>query len=145
MKRFIISVLCVSVFFTGLGSLIENVGAKFKSDERALELLRQARQAIGGEQLIAGVRSLSATGRTTKIFHIEGEQPKTEQGDWELNMQLPDKFSRKMMLRREGGKGETVENEVFVIRRSGDAKERISLPNPGGAEQGGEKKRVAFI
>lgn len=42
MKKFIFSILCVSVFFIGLGGLINQVGAKFKSDERALEIIKQA-------------------------------------------------------------------------------------------------------
>ena len=52
MKSFIVSVLCVSVFFIGLGSLVDKVGATFKSDEKALELVRKARQAIGGDNAV---------------------------------------------------------------------------------------------
>ena len=46
MKRFIISVFCVSVFFVGLGAIVEKTGAAFKSDEKALDLVRNAREAI---------------------------------------------------------------------------------------------------
>ena len=49
MKRFVISILSIAVFFVGLGSLVEHVGAKFKSDEKALEIVRKARIAIGGD------------------------------------------------------------------------------------------------
>ena len=52
MKRFIFSILCVSVFFIGVGSLVERTGAKFKSDEKALALIDKARQAIGGDAAV---------------------------------------------------------------------------------------------
>jgi hypothetical protein len=142
MKRFVVSVLCASVFFIGLGNLVENVGAKFKSDERALEILRQARQAVGGDQSIAAVRSMTITGRATKTFDF-GETQKTEQGDWEVNLQLPDKFSRKMLIRKESGDGktETTDKEVIVVRQNSELKEKIMLP-PN--ENGGDKKKVEF-
>ena len=72
MKRFIFTVLCVSVFFTGLGSLIESASASLKSDDKALELLRKARAAIGGDQAVGGVRSMTITGKATKTFETEG-------------------------------------------------------------------------
>ena len=56
MKRFIVSILCVTVFFIGLGGLVEKVAAGFKSDERALAIIKQARAAIGGEANIANAR-----------------------------------------------------------------------------------------
>lgn len=142
MKKFIVSILCAATFFIGLGGLIEGVGAKFKSDERALELVRLARLAVGGEQALGNVRSMTITGRVTKTFDIEGEA-KTEQGDWELNLQLPDKLSKKMLLRREGGSGKTenVEKDFIVVRQPGELKERVSIP----AEEGGDKKKEFFI
>jgi hypothetical protein len=143
MKNFIVSILCAATFFIGLGGLIEGVGAKFKSDERALELLRQARQAVGGEQSIAAVRSMTITGRVTKTFDFDGT-PKIEQGDWEMNLQLPNQLSKTMKLRREGAGGEKLENvdkEIFVVRQSGELKEKIALPEA----ESGDKKRVAFV
>ena len=95
MKRFILSVLCVSVFFTGLGVLVEKSSATFKSDERALELLKRARQAVGGEAAIGNVRSMTIAGKVTKTFEIEGAA-RTENGDVEINFELPNKMSRKI-------------------------------------------------
>lgn len=146
MKKFIGMILCVTTFFVGLGGLVEGVGAKFKSDERALELVRLARQAIGGDSALASVTSLTATGRATKIFYFEGEQPRAEQGDWELNLQLPDKLSKHLKMRRAddgSGKSETVEKEFFVLRQEqgGDLKERTVQP----ADEPGDKKRTVFI
>ncbi len=113
MKRFIVSVLSVSVFFIGLGGLIEKASATFKSDERALELLRKARQAVGGDSAIGGVRSMTITGKATKTFEIDGAA-RSENGDVEINFELPNKMSRKMKI-GSGDGSELVDKKVDVI------------------------------
>jgi hypothetical protein len=131
MKRFISSVLCAAVFFIGLGSLIEKVGAKYNSDERALNLIKLAQQAIGGEASVRAIQSLSITGKATKNFDFNGEQ-KTQQGDWELNMQLPNKLSKMMKMRVEdNGSGEKTENvdKKVIIIHNGDGEKTVL--NPG--------------
>jgi hypothetical protein len=136
MKRFIVTVLCVSVFFVGLGTLVENVGAKFKSDEKALALIGQARQAIGGEQSLAAVRSMTITAKATKTFEIEGVV-RTEQGDVEINMQLPDKFSKMMKIgKHDGGEGPDIfEKKVDVIVAGKDGEGlKMKVTSPGGEE-----------
>ena len=65
MKKFTIMILCVSTFFVGLGGLVESVSASFKSDERALEIMRLARQAIGGEQNIKAMQALTIKGKAS--------------------------------------------------------------------------------
>ena len=45
MKRFMIFVFAASFVFVGLGALVDGVNAKFKSDEKALEIIRAARAA----------------------------------------------------------------------------------------------------
>ena len=97
MKRFILTVLCVSVFFIGLNALVEKAGARFKSDERALALIQQARQAIGGDSAIANVRSLRIMGDTSRTFNINGAA-RTEKGETEIAMMLPDKVMRMMKI-----------------------------------------------
>ena len=72
MKRFIFSILSVAVFFVGLGAIVDKVGARFKSDDKAVELIRQARLAIGGDQAIAGIRSMTISGKTSHTFTING-------------------------------------------------------------------------
>jgi hypothetical protein len=127
MKRFIVSMLCVSIFFIGLGGLVDSVGAKFKSDDRALELMRLARQAVGGEANIKTVASMTATGKATKTFDFEGAQ-RSEQGDWELNLQLPNKISKMMKVSilkdGTGEKIESTEREIVSIDREIVVKER---------------------
>lgn len=117
MKKFISSVLCVSVFFIGLGTLVEKAGAKFKSDEKALELIRAARAAIGGDNAIAAVRSMSIIGKTSHTLKINDSE-RTEQGDTEIALQLPDKFSKMVKIGTSdaGDEKAAVRNrEVIVI------------------------------
>ena len=102
MKRFLISVLCVSVFFLGLGTLIEKVGARFKSDEKALALIKAARAAIGGDSAISGIQSLRIKGATTHTFKIDGTD-RSETGETEIALQLPDKVSKMIKMGREDG------------------------------------------
>ena len=130
MKRFIVSVLFVAVFFIGLGTLVEKAGAKFKSDEKALALIAQARQAIGGDQNLAAVRSMSIIANATKTFEIEGAA-RSEAGDLEINMQLPDKFSKMLKIgKHDGGEGAVMFDkkvDVVVIGKEGeDAKVTVN-------------------
>lgn len=121
MKKFIIMVLCVSIFFIGLGGLVDKVGANFKSDEKALEIIRQARIAIGGDANINNVKSLTIVAKATHNFDIEGSQ-KSEQGDLEINLQLPNKFSKTMKFGDGTGDAKVrKEVDVIVVHKDGDA------------------------
>ncbi|MEO6334642.1 MAG: hypothetical protein ABIO91_06615 [Pyrinomonadaceae bacterium] len=120
MKRFIVSVLCVTVFCVGLGALVEKARASFKSDEKALGIIKQARLAIGGDQSIAQVRSMIIKGNTTLTVKIDGAT-RNEQGETEIAMQLPDKLSKMVKIGRhggpEGGSIMTEKHDVIVMRR----------------------------
>jgi len=93
MKKFIYSVLCVSVFFIGLGTVADKVGASFRSDPRALDLLKAARTAIGGDSSLAGIQSLRIKGSTVNVWNVDGAE-KSEPGETEIDLQLPDKVYR---------------------------------------------------
>lgn len=120
MKRFFISILCVTVFCIGLGALVEDVGARFKSDERALALIKQARIAIGGDPSIAAVRSMVIKGNTTLTLKVD-DVTRTEQGEAEIALQLPDKMSKTVKIGRHDGSdaGEKViskQHDVIIMR-----------------------------
>src|SRR6266404_5342111 len=93
MKRFIFSILFVSVFCIGLGALADKAGANFKSDEKALAIIRDARQAIGGDAAIAAVKSLSIVGQSTHTIKFDGVD-RSEQGETEIALQLPDRLMK---------------------------------------------------
>ena len=125
MKRFIISILCVSVFFVGLGALVDKAGANFRSDEKALALVRQARVAIGGDSAIAGVQSLRIVGQTTRNIKIDGTE-RAETGETEIALQLPDKLMKTIKI----GGGDSGEKSIHqqmdvVVVGSGGAKNGI--------------------
>jgi hypothetical protein len=137
MKKFIISVLCVAVFFVGLGSLVQNVGAKFKSDERALELVRLARIAIGGEESITNVKSLSIVGKQTMTFDRNGTSTENI-GDVEIALQLPNQLAKIMKFGRGSGNGANLqvieENVNITVARDNNGK--IITENIVGANSG---------
>ena len=116
MKKFIYAVLFVSVFFAGLGSVVEKVGARFKSDEKALDLLRAARTAIGGDAAIAGIQSLRIKGTTVNTFKIDGTE-KSEPGETEIALQLPDKVSKMVRIGTPGDDngGQLVRKKVETV------------------------------
>ncbi len=122
MKKFIISVLCVAVFFLGIGSLVQNVGAKFKSDARALELIAKARLALGGDEAINAVKSLAVKGKTTITFDVNGTL-RTEQGDAEIALQLPNQLMRTMKIGQAetGSEIKVIESDVVIAMKADEA------------------------
>src|SRR5438874_11520384 len=139
MKRFIISILFVSVFCIGLGALVDKVGAKFKSDEKALALIRQARQAIGGESAVGGVKSMSIVGKTTRSFKADG-LARTEQNETEINLQLPSQLMRLEKIENHdanGGMEKTFERHVQVeVNGSGDSNGKPAIFRGEGRGEG---------
>jgi hypothetical protein len=145
MKKFIISVLCAAVFFIGLGNLVQETGARFKSEERALALIKQAQTAIGGETAVREIKSLTINGTVIKTFELDGAA-RTEQGDLEINLQLPNQFGKMMKLRHPEGSTEGKTSElrkeinVFVLNDgNGEA------PNFRQIDPNGEKQNVFIM
>lgn len=130
MKRFIFTVLCVSVFFIGLGTMLEKASATFKSDEKALEIINKARRAIGGDSAIGGVRSMTITGRATKTLEFDGAA-RTENGEMEINFALPNQMSRKMKFG--SGDGSALMDKQFdvMVVRKGDGDNLQFKTEPG--------------
>ena len=64
MKRFITATVGTAMFFLGVGVVVESATATYKSDEKALEIIRKARTAIGGDAAIAEFKSLVIKGQT---------------------------------------------------------------------------------
>jgi hypothetical protein len=149
MKRLIVSALCISVFFVGLGSLVEKAGAKFNSDEKALALIRAAKTAIGGESAVANIQSLRIKGTTSHSFKIDGVD-RTESGEKEIALQLPNKLSKTVRIGKHDGDdaGERIVNkrvETVVIRKDKDGNEIVGTGRGEGTGIGispGERKVI---
>jgi hypothetical protein len=148
MKRFIGTVLCVSVFFVGLGTIIEKAGAKFKSDEKALALIAAARQAIGGDSAIAGVQSLRIVGKTTQKLKLNDNET-TVQGETEIALQLPDKLMKTVKIgsgdpNGDGAGTRIVSNQVdvVVVRKDRDGKGIVAGKGEGNGTGAGVEKII---
>lgn len=129
MKKFIISVLCVSVFFIGLGGLVEKTSASFKSDARALELIRLARVAIGGETNINNVRSMTITGTSARTFNT-GETETVKGGTLEINFELPGRFGKMVRIGNPEDGGEIQKQvDVIVMRKDNGTTDVKDLGN----------------
>jgi hypothetical protein len=119
MKKFIIMVLSVSVFFVGLGGLVDKAGAKFKSDERALAVIAQARAAIGGDTAIKNVRGMTIVGNAAQTFRVDGAT-RIEEGNLEINLQMPNGFSRTLQIGKQSDGSGTVHQESHIIMTTKD-------------------------
>jgi hypothetical protein len=115
MKKILFSALAVSVFFTGIGALVQETAAKFTSDEKALAQVAKTRQALGGDAAIRGIQSLRIVGSTTRTF--KGE---TKSGDTEIAMQFPDRFMRNSSVGDGGAMSKAVTHERNITVTGGD-------------------------
>jgi hypothetical protein len=144
MKRFAVSILSISVFFVGLGALAEHVGARFKSDEKALDIVRKARTALGGDPALAEVRSMVITGRVVHTMKV-GDAERQEPGEKEIALQFPDKLSQRIKIGKDDGTGAKMisEHHDVIFATKGD-RHKIVV---GGGEPGGKtvilKEKVA--
>lgn len=73
--------------------LAEKTTANFKSDAQALELIKKARIAVGGEANINNVRGLTIAANTENFFEQSGIQ-ETKGGNLEIALELPNRFSK---------------------------------------------------
>jgi len=133
MKRFAVSVLSISVFFVGLGSLADHVGAKFKSDEKALDIVRKSRIALGGDAALAEVRSLVITGRSVHTMKV-GDAERAEPGETEIALQFPDKLSTKIKIGKDDGTGAKAmsqeQHDIVMVTKDGDA-QKVRIAGDG--------------
>ena len=125
MKKFIFATLTVSMVFVGLGAMIEGVRAKFKSDEKALEIIRAARTAIGGDAKLREIRGLVITGKTTLSHKVAGVE-KSSTNDTEIALQFPDKWMKTIKIGDANGsamRSHSVTKEVTIVGKDGGQKE----------------------
>jgi len=138
MKKFIFGVLFVAMFFVGLGSVVDKVGARFKSDQKALDLINAARTAIGGDNSIAGIQSLRIKGNTVNSWKIDGSE-RSEPGETEIAIQLPDKVAKMVRIGHpdddNSGQLRQKREETLVINGTGEAGE-VRLRKGQGDGQG---------
>ena len=77
--RKIFSLLAITIFCTSI--------ALANDDARAQEILKQARQAIGGDEQLQKIQSLQINGKYLRVF---GDRQMG--GDREISISLPNKY-----------------------------------------------------
>jgi hypothetical protein len=103
--------------FVGLGVVIQKVSARFKSDEKALEIIRAAKTAIGGDSKLREIKGLVIVGKSTMI-HKMGDVEKSATGDTEIALQFPDKMMKTVKIDDGGGEGtkmRSMSQEITVV------------------------------
>jgi hypothetical protein len=143
MKRFIISIFCTTLFFVMLGGFVDGVGARFKSDQKALEIVAKARQAIGGDAAIAEVRSMVIKGQTTHVIKTDSTENLVG-GETEIAMMFPDKMTRTVKIgdgQAATGERHELKSHDVVIMKKGDG-ENIEFEGKDGLFTSNDGKTV---
>ena len=94
MRKIIPLVIKLSIVLMVLSVIGQQVSATKGDVERALELLTQARAAIGGESSIGSIQNLSITGKSSRHVRLPDQADKQLNGEFEMSMILPDKLIR---------------------------------------------------
>lgn len=102
MKKFLLSTVCAVCLFTFLGAITQKTWASLRSDEKALIIIKKSRQAIGGEQKIMTIKSLSIKG--TRTYAVDEKTKSQIEGTAEINLQLPNQYSSRYYTTRIDGK-----------------------------------------
>ena len=144
MKKFITATVGTAMFFLGVGVIAESATARYKSDEKALEIIRKARTAIGGDAALAEFKSLVIKGQTSVTRSVDGAD-RLEQGETEIALQMPDRMIKSVKIGKGDGNAELV-NEKFdvIISKDGEPApseaKKFVIRKMGGGEPAGDEK-----
>ena len=127
MRKIIPYLIKLSVLLMAFSLIGQQVSATKGDVERALDLLRQARAAIGGEASINSVHSLSLIGKSNRHLQLPDGTVKELNGEFELHMLLPNQMMRLEKLSIGTSEGAEraqpdADKEVKILR---DSKVRI--------------------
>lgn len=102
-----------AMVFVGIGNIAEKVAAGFKSDEKALAIIKNARIAIGGDAAIGEIKGMVIKGQTSKTLKIDGVE-RIEQGETEIAFENP---GRLMKMTRLGNADAGSEAKMLIDRK----------------------------
>lgn len=105
-----------ALVFVSIGNIAEKVAAGFKSDEKALTIIKNARIAIGGDAAIGEVKSMVIKGKTSKTIKVDGVE-RVEQGETEIAFEGPDRLMKIVKMGNpDGGEGSAlIERSVDLV------------------------------
>src|SRR5499426_2634249 len=121
---------------------------------RAEELIKMARAAIGGEEVLGGIRTITAKGKYNRfVKYVSVQSPKKVEekqkalpGKMEFEFALPDKFRRRVTVARLRGFGYSFAQVVNGAEAWRDPPTRpISSHGDGRVVDVGDVERTAFI
>lgn len=119
MRKLIPFILKLSVVLMICSVIGQQVRATKGDVERALELLGQARAAIGGESAINSIQNLSLKGKVRKLIQLPGQPERELNGEFEMSMVLPDRLMKMERLKfGEAGDARTpaIEGQEVKVR-----------------------------
>ncbi len=125
MRSFLVSVLSISIFFIGLSALIREANARFSSDDKSIELIKKSREAIGGQSNIDNVKAMTITGEMIEQAEKSGSAVPVKD-TVEINFQLPNRFSKSVLIGSKDEENAQKRVERIIIRdsSSGDAESK---------------------
>ena len=111
---------------------------------RALELLKQARTALGGEDALKSLESLSISGTARRTFQDQNGQTQERSGKLRLHLAMSDKAASKVAMKLPPPpEGAAHDGRVVIIRRApGQEGSGAGDQTPGAVEGGPPRKRV---
>ena len=144
MKKFIGMTVAVSIFFIGIGALVQSTAAKFKSDEKALELVSKARRALGGDTAVRGIKSMRIVGTTTRTAKSDAQR--SSQGETEILMQLPSSLA---VFSKVGNDAaiKVVDSRIdqVIVRDTVDGQKAVGIGHGKGAGSGAENHEARIV
>jgi len=118
MRKFTPYLIKFSIALMVFSLISQQVNATKGDVERALELLKQARAAIGGDAAIGSIQSLSISGKSRRQIQLPEQGARELNGEFELNMLLPDKLMRmeKLSIGSPEGAGRPQTSDEQAVR-----------------------------
>ena len=120
MKKFMLTVLGVSALFVGIGGVVEKVCAIFKTDDKALIMLKKSPPASDCATKINLVNRVFTNESAIKNFQIQADEKLRESSF----VMLPNQIGKIVEMRVENNQMSEInpdnfcKEHVFIVRRS---------------------------
>lgn len=119
MRKLLAFCLC-AMFVAGdfAANYLQASAAAAARDERAEAVLRQAREALGGEAAINAVQNLLISGTVNHKMILPGGEERSAQGNLEMALDLNGKINKKINIGGDAPAGQNEANKKVVVKRA---------------------------
>lgn len=138
-KKITILFLQISLVWMGVSVLVDSVSATKQNSERALELIRQARAAIGGERAVNNIQNLSMKGKSRRILKVQNQADRELNGNFEMAVILPDQI-----IRMEKFGVEEQNEKVDAVEETDETEKDLIFEVELADEEGAEGEKGSF-